>query len=288
MAKKKRKWLRLVIPLVLIAAAVVFYMSRPGSGPRYAEAIASTGNISTTYSFTGNITAPQMQTLTASANATVRDIYVSANETVKSGDRIVRLSDGTTIKSDIDGEVVRLNVQKDSAVTSGSTLATIMDVTQLEVEISIDEYDVAAISIGKEVEVTVNALGITCPGTVASFDKNASTNGTLSTYAAVVAIDAPEGVLPGMQVEVKMLNQSAENVTLLSVDALQFDDQNRAYVLTRSGNGEYIETYVQTGINDGVSVEITSGLASGTAVYYTAAPSTDMAMPMMGGERMGQ
>ncbi|MEA5015041.1 MAG: HlyD family efflux transporter periplasmic adaptor subunit [Candidatus Limiplasma sp.] len=288
MAKKKRKWLRLVIPLVLIAAAVVFFMSRPGSGPRYAEAIASTGNISTTYSFTGNITAPQMQTLTTSANATVRDIYVSANETVKSGDRIVRLSDGTTIKADIDGEVVRLNVQKDSAVTSGSTLATIMDVTQLEVEISIDEYDVAAIAIGKEVEVKVNALGITCPGTVASFDKNATTNGTLSTYAAVVAMEAPEGVLPGMQVEVKMLDQSAENVTLLSVDALQFDAQNRAYVLTRSSNGEYVETYVQTGINDGSSVEITSGLASGTTVYYTAALSMDMAMPMMGGERMGQ
>lgn len=287
MAKKKRKWLRLVVPLVLIAAAVVFYMFRLNSGPRYAEAMASTGNIRTTYSFTGNITAPQMQMLTATANATVRDIYVSANEAVKSGARIVRLSDGTTIKSDIDGEVVRLNVQKDSVVTSGSTLATIMDVTRLEVEISIDEYDVTAIAIGKEVDVTVNALGINCPGTVASFDKNANTKGTLSTYTAVVAIDAPEGVLPGMQVEVKMLNQSAENVTLLPVDALQFDAKNQAFVLTRSGNGEYIETYIQTGINDGGNVEITSGLASGTTVYYSAAPSMEMPMPMMGGGRMG-
>jgi HlyD family secretion protein len=155
------------------------------------------------------------------------------------------------------------------------------------VEISIDEYDVAAVVIGKEVEVTVNALGVTCPGTVASFDKNANTSGTLSTYTAVVAIDAPKGVLPGIQVEVKMLNGAAENVILLAVDALQFDAQNRAYVLTRSGNGEYVETYVQTGINDGVNVEITSGLASGATVYYTAAPNTDAAAPMMGGGRMG-
>ena len=206
-----------------------------------------------------------------------------------SGDRLVRLSDGTIIRSDIAGEVVHLNVQKDSAVTAGSELATIMDVTHLKVEISIDEYDVAAVAIGKEADVTINALGVTCPGVIESFDKDATKDGTLSAYTAIVAIEAPQGVLPGMQVEAKMLNQSAENVTLLPVEAIQFDAQNRAYVRTNAGKGAYVATYVETGINDGASVEIVSGIASGTTVYYKdASGTTAAALPMMGGKRIAQ
>lgn len=290
MANRKRKWPRIVIPLALVLAAVVFFVTRPGSGTQYAEAVASVGNISTTYSFTGNITAPWKQTLTSPVNATVKEVYVAANDTVESGDRLVRLSDGTIIRSDIAGEVVRLDVKKDSAVKAGSELAMIMDVAHLEVEIAIDEYDVAAVAIGKEADVTVNALGVTCPGTIESFDKDATRDGTLSTYTAVVAIQAPQGVLPGMQVEVKMLNQSAENVTLLPVEAIQFDAQNRAYIRTRASNGEYVDVYVETGINNGVTVEIVSGIANGTTVYYKDTSGADAAatLPMMGGNRIAR
>ena len=70
-------------------------------------------------------------------------------------------------------------------------------------------------------------------------------------------------------------------MTLLPAEALQFDAQNRAYVLKRGGNA-YTETYVETGITDGASVEILSGVASGETVYYT--PSADDALMMM---RMG-
>ena len=58
MANRKRKWPKIVIPLALILAAIVYFVMRPGSGTKYTEAVASVGNISTTYSFTGNITAP--------------------------------------------------------------------------------------------------------------------------------------------------------------------------------------------------------------------------------------
>ncbi|OPZ68648.1 MAG: macrolide transporter subunit MacA [Firmicutes bacterium ADurb.Bin467] len=280
MAHKKRRALRWLIPLVLILVVVGFFALRPRASIRYIEAAAFTGDISTTYSFTGNIIAPRRQTISAPASATVKDVYVAANEQVKSGDRLIKLSTGAVLKSDLAGEIVRLNAREDDVVTPGMELMTIVDVDELEVEISVDEYDVEAVSIGKPVEITVNALGIDCGGTVKSLDKDADTSGGLSTYTAAIAVDAPEGVLPGMQVEVRMLNQSAAGVTLLKVDALQFSEDNRAYVLVKDANGKYVSRFVETGINDGANVEIRSGLASGETVYY-APGETDMMSMMM-------
>ena len=280
MAHKKRRALRWIIPLLLMLVVVGFFILRPRAQIRYIEATAFTGDISTTYSFTGNIIAPRRQTIFAPANATVKDVYVSANEDVKSGDRLIRLSNGAVIKADLAGEVVRLNARKDDVVPAGMELMAIVDVNELEVEISVDEYDVEAVAIGKGVAITVNALGVECGGTVKSLDKDADTSGGLSTYTAAIAVDAPEGVLPGMQVEVKMLNKSAAGVTLLKVDALQFSEDNRAYALVKGADGNYVPRFVETGINDGANVEIRSGLASGETVYY-APGETDMMSMMM-------
>ena len=71
-----------------------------------------------------------------------------------------------------------------------------------------------------------------------------------------------------------MLNQSAENMLLLKVDALQFDEENKVYVMTKDEEGEYRATYVETGINDGTNVQILSGLQEGDTVYYS--PGLDM------------
>ena len=287
MAHKKRRALRWIIPLLLMLVVVGFFILRPRAQIRYIEATAFTGDISTTYSFTGNIIAPRRQTIFAPANATVKDVYVSANEDVKSGDRLIRLSNGAVIKADLAGEVVRLNARKDDVVPAGMELMAIVDVNELEVEISVDEYDVEAVAIGKGVAITVNALGVECGGTVKSLDKDADTSGGLSTYTAAIAVDAPEGVLPGMQVEVKMLNKSAAGVTLLKVDALQFSEDNLAYVLVRGADGNHAPRFVETGINDGANIEIRAGLDSGETVYY-APGETDMMsmmMQMRGGPR---
>ena len=278
--KKKRWWILL---LLLIVAAAAFLLLRPDAQAQYATVQTTTGDVSTSFSFTGNITAPRRQSLSASAAATVKDVYVSANDTVASGDRLIKLSTGELYKSDIAGEVVRLAVQKDDVVTPGQELISIVDVSQLEVEISIDEYDVAAVAVGKPVEVTVNALELDCAGAIKSFNKEASTTGTLSTYTAIVSIDAPQGVLPGMQVEVRMVDKSATNAVLLKAEALQFDEQNLPFVLVSDGSKGHKRVYVETGVNNGTDVQITKGLASGETVYYTPTV-TDLRLMMM---RMG-
>lgn len=284
MKGKKKRALRWIILLLIVLAAVGWMFLKPDTNAAYSQTQVTTGDIRTTYSFTGSIVAPRSQTAAAGMPAKIKEVYVEANQMVEEGDRLIKLDSGETVRAEIDGEVALLNVRKDDLVNAGSVLAVIMDTDLLEAEILVDEYDVDAIELGKEVSVTVNALGETCTGTIKSFDKQATPKGSMAAYTAHIELDVPEKTLPGMQIEAIMLNQSAENVMLLDVDALQFDAENQAYVLTENADGEMNKTYVQTGINDGTRVQIVSGLQSGQTVYYAASIDImELMMSMRGG-----
>lgn len=278
----KKLWLIVLLLLAVLAAALLLH--RPDSAAAYAQTQVTTGNIQTTYSFTGSIVAPRTQTALAAAGGVVKEIYVETNQMVEEGDRLMKLSSGETVRAEIDGEVVSLSVEKDDTVAPGAPLITVIDISRLEAEISVDEYDAEAIEPGKPVQVSVNALDTTCEGTVKSFSKQGMVVGTMAAYSASVVFDVPEKALPGMQVEVQMLNQSAENALLLKVAALQFDEENRAYALVKDGD-EYVRAYVETGINDGSTVQILSGLTNGQTVYYTAGIDIMAMMEAMRGGR---
>lgn len=268
--EKRKKALKWAIPVVIILAAAVVWLLQPDTDVAYSQTQATVGNIQTTYSFTGNIVAPRSQTVTASAGGKVKEVYVEVDQMVEEGDRLLKLASGEVVRAEIDGEVAQLNVQEDDLVTAGGTMLVVMDTDRLEAEVLVDEYDVGAVEAGREVSVTVNALGETCEGRVKSLDKQATVKGSMAAYVAHIELDVPEKALPGMEIEAVMLDQSVENALLLEVDALQFDAQNQAYVLTKNAAGELTATYVETGVNDGTRVQIVSGLQNGQTVYYAA------------------
>ena len=283
--KGKTKKILIWAAVLIVAALVGMGMLRPDPDAAYAQTTVVTGDIATTYSFTGSIVAPRMQTAIAGVAGKVKEVYVEANQKVEEGDRLLKLSTGEIVKAEIDGEIVTLNVEKDDSVGAGSVLAVVMDRERMEAEISVDEYDIAALKTGRAVSVTINALEETRDGTLKSFDKQPSGMGTMASYKARVTFDVPENALVGMQVEVRMENQSAKNALLLKMDALSFDESNRAYVLTKSNSGEYVKTYVTTGISDGVNVQILSGLYNGQIVYYSDGMTMMELMETMRGMR---
>ncbi len=272
MAGRKRgfagKILLLLIVAALAAGGVYLYRSRQKTGVDYKEEKAVTGDVRVTYSFTGEITAPNKESVRAESTGTVRDVYVSANQAVTKGQRLIRMEDGTIYKSDIVGEVISLPVHKGDYVDSDQVLATVSDLDRLEVEISIDEYDVDAVSLGMPVDVTVTALDQVCKGRIIALNKQADTSGQIAYFNATVELESIPGILPGMQVEAVLVKASAENVVTIHAQALQFTEQNEAYVLLADGHGGETIRRVDTGLTDGVMVEIRSGLAAGETVLY--------------------
>lgn len=266
---KRKKWIKWAILLAAAAAAAVWLglMGGKGDAAAYNETVVQLGSLTTYYHFDGVVHAKHSQTITAQAADTVRSVYVVQNQQVRKGDRLYRTDGGETVKAEIDGEVTGLYIHEGDVIAAGAKTAEIIDLENLEVQLSVDEYDVGAMTKGKAAEVTVLAQGGAYDGVVTALDKNGTASGDLSYYTAYVDLEKTEGVYPGMQVSAKVLRSHAENAVLLKMDAIQFDEYNKPYVLVRRKAGEEpVHTPVTVGASDGVTCVIESGLAAGDTV----------------------
>lgn len=282
--KKKKKWLKWVIILVIAAvfAAWLMMFSKGTQSAVYTDVQAVTGDLETYYNFDGLVKAKRTQTITSAQAGTVRTVYVRQNEQVKKGAKLYRLDDGETVQADMAGEVTGLYIEEGSVVSAGETTAQIIDMSSLEVELKVDEYDVAAVTPGVPVQISVLATGGQFTGSVTALDKNGTASGDLSYYTAAVALESGEGVYPGMQISAKILREKAENAVLLRQDAIQFDEYNKPYVYMRGADGkEVVQVGVSVGASDGIYCEITDGLKAGDTVLKPSGMSMAELMQQM-------
>ena len=282
--KKKKKWLKWVIILAIAAvfAAWLMIFSKGTQSAVYTDVQAVTGNLETYYNFDGLVKAKRTQTITSAQAGTVRTVYVRQNEQVKKGAKLYRLDDGETVQADMAGEVTGLYIEEGSVVSAGETTAQIIDMSSLEAELKVDEYDVAAVTPGMPVQISVLATGGQFTGNVTALDKNGTASGDLSYYTAAVALESGEGVYPGMQISAKILREKAENAVLLRQDAIQFDEYNKPYVYMRGADGkEVVQVGVSVGASDGIYCEITDGLKTGDTVLKPSGMSMAELMQQM-------
>lgn len=282
--KKKKKWVKWLVLLVLVglAAGLWLRLSRQTQAVAYTEVPVGQGDLITYYNFDGVVRAKRSQTLSAQAPDTIKTVYVAQNQRVKKGDRLYRTESGLTVKADIDGELTGLFVHEGDVVNAGEKTAEIIDLDDLEVQLSVDEYDVAAVAPGKAVDITVLALDRSFSGTMTSLDKNGTASGDLSYYMASADIADAQDVYPGMQVSARVLRSQALGATTLKTDAIQFDEYNTPYVLMRGADGkEAVRVDVGVGVSDGVYSEITQGLHPGDTVLMPSGMSMAQIMEQM-------
>lgn len=210
--------------------------------------------------------------------------------------------DNYTIKSPIDGEVItksykvgdKLGGAGMSGTKSATTLATIYDMSAYTFKMAIDETDISKIQVGQRVEITADAIpGETFGGTVTNISLEGSSQGGVSTYPVTVTLDNTEKLLPGMNINAKIVIGSASGALCIPADALMRD--NQVYVKDDSvteAKGEvpagFRAVTVETGLINGDKVQITSdNIKAGDEVYVQPkAPDTSdsMSMYMNGGQ----
>ena len=210
--------------------------------------------------------------------------------------------DNYTIKSPIDGEVItksykvgdKLGGAGMSGTKSATTLATIYDMSAYTFKMAIDETDISKIQVGQRVEITADAIpGETFGGTVTNISLEGSSQGGVSTYPVTVTLDNTEKLLPGMNINAKIVIGSASGALCIPADALMRN--NQVYVKDDSvteAKGEvpagFRAVTVETGLINGDKVQITSdNIKAGDEVYVQPkAPDTSdsMSMYMNGGQ----
>lgn len=274
--KPRKKWKRrlrkiivLLIVLLLIAAAVWYAYSalRQEYTVTYDGYTATVGSISNSLSFSGSLSLVDSAAYTAASSATVRNVYVSAGDDVQEGDRLVRLSNGETIEAEFDGTVNTLSVEEDDEVSAGDELVQVADFDHMMVSIRVDEYDISEVYVGQACTVTATATEQTFDSEIDSINYISSSGGSVAYYTAEAYVDVGEGIYPGMQVTVTIPLEVAEDVVILNMNALSFDETNSAYVLMYNDAGELERVDVEVGVSNGSYVEIVSGLSEGDEVY---------------------
>lgn len=264
---KKKKWIIIGVSAFVLILLIAF-ISRPKNS-NYISATAALGDITTYYTFTGNIEAKNRQSVISGKVMQISKIYVADGDKVSEGDDLLKTTMGEYITADIDGEVVNLNVEVNQQVMSGIKLLDVVDYSAMQISVKVDEYDVSAVTPGKAATIKISALNKELSGTVSSISKEGTITNGVTYFDAVIDLASDDAIKVGMSTEVKLVHQSAAGVVLLPMSAIQFDSANKPYVLKKDEKGKIVKTDITVGINDGVNVEITGGVAESDVVYYT-------------------
>lgn len=194
------------------------------------------------------------------------------------------------VTSAVSGEVKKIYASENVSTMAGSPVMDIADYSEMKAVVRVDEYDMKSVSAGKEATVKVDALDGEYRGIITKIAKEATINkmGTslneISYYLADVAVENGSGLYSGMSVEVKVLNQSVKDAVVISMKALQFDNENKPFVYCKGQKGEIYSKQVQIGINDGVLVQITEGIQEGEEIFVPIKIKLATPMTMVGGD----
>ncbi|MCM8899965.1 HlyD family efflux transporter periplasmic adaptor subunit [Caldicoprobacter algeriensis] len=201
-------------------------------------------------------------------NGKISVIYVKENSVVKRGDNLFKLDDSdvkaniesqnlaieqtqkeleskksqlgnTEVKSPINGIITSLTVKVGDQVQQGKAIATIIDPTQLNVVVAVDELDIPKVKIGQKAKIKVDAFPDTVfEGEVIKIaDIGQSSGGGVTTFDVTISIKDPGDVRIGMSATAEIQVESKKGVVLLPIEAVQ-EKNGEKYVMVASSSSQ--------------------------------------------------
>ena len=296
----------------LLVRTVTIRVNNAGGLTTAQAATASVNGVSSIASATFAYQAER--TLTAQASGTVSAINVQEGGAVSKGDIIIELTgdeltesiqsaseslrsaeismqnqqdnmSNYTITSPISGTIIEKDAKQGDALTSGSTLCVIYDLSYLEMVINVDELQIGALSVGQKVQLTADAVtDKTYVGTVTRVSMKGSSSGGTTTYPITIRIDNTDGLRPGMNANAEIVVAEAGNALVVPNAAVI----RGGYVLVSKKSPSaanavedmdapdgYVYVKVETGVSDDSYTEIKSGLQEDDTVAYDTSSVSD-------------
>lgn len=256
---KKKIFIGLIVVIVIGMLALPILFRKGNSN--YTEVIPQKGDITTYYSFSGSVEAKNRQSVLADRIMQIKDIKVEVGQVVKKDDVLIVTSTGEKIKSNIDGEISNIYVEENAQVMSGGKLMDVVDYSNLQLKVQVDEYDLSAVKKDKEALITIHAISKDVPGKIVEVSKEGTYLNGVTFFTATISLEKNEAIRIGMSAEARMINQSVKNVIDIPMSSISFDDNNKPYVYIKDENGNAVRKEPAIGINDGVIAEVKSGIS---------------------------
>lgn len=166
----------------------------------------------------------------------------------------------------------------DSFDTTCTVAATVIPTQEMTVDMTVDELDILSLQTGMEAAITLDALpGKTYSGTITKINTYGQNSGGNTKYTVTVTLDRAENMLTGMNASVKIETASSEAVPTVPAAAIQSKDGKSWLYTAYDEKTDTLSglTEVTTGLSDGESVEILSGLPEGSTYYYKYADTIE-------------
>lgn len=193
----------------------------------------------------------------------------------------------TKIFASFDGLITTVNVKEGNFVSPGQILARLIDTSQYQVKIFVDEVDSHLIALNQTALITFDAIpNQTFQGFVSKIGfETQSTGGIVTIAVDIDLLTTHHQFRPGFSSEVEIIIDEKIDKLIIPTTAV-FIENNTEYV-ARYENGELTPQEITTGLSDGIFMEVIAGLAEKDQILINAysfagfQPANPFFSPMM-------
>ncbi len=182
--------------------------------------------------------------------------------------RVLAPADGTILSVPvITGQVVVAAM----SVNSGTTVATLADLSSLLIDAHVNQLDIGKISLGSTVEVFSGSEQETrATGRLTFIAPLATNKNNVKGFSVQATLEGDTAAFrPGMTVGLRLPLARAENALAVPVTAVFEQPEGGNVVYLQSNDGQIEKRPVEVGATDLLYAEILSGLAPGDRVLLT-------------------
>lgn len=198
----------------------------------------------------------------------------------------------TLIRSTITGLILDIPVKVGNSVilantfNDGTTIATVANMNDLIFRGNIDETEVGRLSTGMTMKITIGALqDLKFDARLEYIAPKATDQNGANQFEIKAAVNLPSNatnIRSGYSANAEIVLAEAKNVLAVQESAIEFDgDDTYVYVIKVEGDKQtYERRKVQTGISDGINIEIRSGVKPNERIRGPKMIATEKAEPM--------
>jgi len=183
-------------------------------------------------------------------------------------------SSSTLVRSTVTGLILNIPVKVGNSViqantmNDGTTVATVANMNDLIFNGKVDETEVGTLTEGMPVIITIGAIkDYKLDATLEYISPKATENNGANQFEIKAAVKDKKGanIRSGYSANATIVLQSVSQVISVPESALEFSGDT-TFVYVKNNAGAYDRTEVETGLSDGLKIEIKSGLEKGATV----------------------
>lgn len=210
------------------------------------------------------------------------------------------------IYAPIDGIILSKEVQEGQTVAASMTTPTLFtiakDITKMQVQANVDEADIGNVKVNQRVTFTVDAYPDTeFNGTVREMRLSPKTSSNVVTYTVLINADNSEQKLkPGLTATVTIFTKELKGTNTIPASAISFSPDTEIvkkyyqknkisakipeiktgkgkekYIWIKNSDGSLSLKQITIGINDGINVEVISGLVGNEQIVTSLDEQTE-------------